>query len=167
MNTSPGPLELFRLGDETQYLSVIVLGRDAPGVLPYHDVLRVGIIIETGIGTLRLENTLDPIHVDDLEGALDSLADNAAFSWLGSRLPGIEVEPEDEEDEDDYRLVSVFDLDQSGVAVQVLLTIDVAENHDRLEAVRRAYPREVVETSPGVFQWASPRTGPRPEQPPQ
>lgn len=54
MNMTPDNIELIRLGAGAQYLSVIVLGRHTPGVLPLHDVLRAEIVIETGIGMLRL-----------------------------------------------------------------------------------------------------------------
>jgi hypothetical protein len=47
---------------------------------------------------------------------------------------------------------------QSDVIVQIPVTIDEEGNRDRLDAVRRAYSLEVVSTSPGTYEWRSPRT---------
>jgi hypothetical protein len=164
MNTSPGALELIRLGDEVQHLSVIVLGRYSPGVLPLHDILRAEIIIQTEIGTLRLETTIAPRDVDDWESAMNALAADEPVSWLGHRCPGIEIGPGDGSG---FWHATVSDPGQSGVIVQIPVTIDEAGNRDRLEALRRAYPREVASVAPGTYEWRSPRTGQRPGQPPQ
>lgn len=164
MSTSPGALELIRLGGEAQHLSVIVLGRYSPGVLSLHDILRAEIVIQTGIGMLRLKTTIAPSDIDGWEDAINSLAAGEPVSWLGNRCPEIEIGPGDGSG---FWYVTVSDPGQSGVVVQIPVTIDEAGNRDRLEALRRAYPREVVSTAPGVYVWRSPGTGQMPGHPPQ
>ncbi|MEY9861004.1 hypothetical protein ABH935_006642 [Catenulispora sp. GAS73] len=153
MDTS-STVELIRFGDESQHLSVVVLGRHTPGVLNLHDILRAEIIVETGIGTLRLATTIASSDVDDWERALDLLADDEPVSWLGDRCPEIEIGPGDGTG---FWRATVSDPAQSGVIVQIPITIDEADSHSRLEDLRRAYPSEVVATSPGAYQWRSPR----------
>ena len=156
MDTSPEAIELIRLGDEAQHLSVVVLGRHSPGVLALHDVLRAEIVVESGIGTLRLATIIAPADVDDWDGALGLLADDEQVSWLGDRCPEIEIGPGDGTG---FWHATVSDPAQSGVAVQIPITINEDDNRARLEAVRKAYPCEVESTSPGSYQWRSPRSG--------
>lgn len=154
MDISPDMLEFIRLGGEAQYLSVIVLGRHTPGVLLLHDILRAEIVIETGIGTLRLKTSIAPPDIDAWESAIDSLAEDEPVSWLGSRCPEIEIGPGDGSG---FWHATVSDPAQSGVIVQIPITIDEADSRDRLTALRRAYPREVVSTSPNSYEWRTAR----------
>ncbi|MBR7835204.1 hypothetical protein KDL01_18165 [Actinospica durhamensis] len=150
MNTTPDSIELIRLGTGAQYLSVIVLGRHTPGVLPLHDMLRAEIVIETGIGTLRLKTTIAPSDIDAWESAIDALAEDEPVSWLGNRCPEIQIGPGDGSG---FWHATVSDPAQSGAIVQIPITIDVDESRARLTAVQQAYPREVVSTSPGSYEW--------------
>lgn len=88
MSTSSRSLELFRLGNEFQYLSVTVLGRHSPGVLPLHDTLRAKIIIQTEIGTLRLETSIAPSDVDDWASVIDALAADEPSRGSDTAAPG-------------------------------------------------------------------------------
>jgi hypothetical protein len=124
-------------------------------VLSLHDILSAEIIIHTQIGTLRVETTIAPSDVDAWEAALDSLADDEPVSWLGNRCPEIEIGPGDGSG---FWHATFSDPGQSGVIVQIPVMIDEDGNRDRLDAVRRAYPREVVSTSPGTYEWRLPRT---------
>ena len=154
MDISPDVLEFIRLGEEAQYLSVIVLGRHTPGVLPLHDILRAEIVIETGIGTLRLKTSIAPPDIDAWASAIDSLAKDEPVSWLGSRCPEIEIGAGDGSG---FWHATVSDPAQSGVIVQIPITIDEADSRDRLTALRRAYPCEVVSTSPTSYEWRTAR----------
>jgi hypothetical protein len=157
MNTTPGDLEMLRLEKEGQQLSVVVLGRYSPGLLsPLHDILSAEIIVHTQIGMLRLETTIAPSDVDAWEAALDSLAADEPVSWLGHRSPEIEIGPGDGSG---FWHATVSDPAQSGVIVQIPVEIDEDGNRDRLEALRRAYPLEVVSPSPGTYEWRSPTAG--------
>jgi hypothetical protein len=129
-----------------------------------HDILRAEIVVQTQVGTLRLQATIAPSDVDAWEAALGSLADDEPVSWLGHRLPEIEIGPGDGSG---FWHATVSDPGQSGVIVQIPVTIDEAGNRDRLEVLRRAYPVEVVSPSPGTYEWRSPRTSQGPRQPPQ
>jgi Family of unknown function (DUF5959) len=164
MNTSSGVVEFIRLGSDAQHLSVVVLGRHSPGVLALHDILRAEIVVRTEIGTLRLKTSVAPSDVDDWDSALGSLADDEPVSWLGNRCPEIEIGPGDGSG---FWHATVSDPGQSGVIVQIPVTIDEAGNRERLEALRRAYPREVISTSPGTYQWRSPGAGQGAGQHPQ
>lgn len=156
MNTPPGPLEMLRLARDGQHVSVVVLGRYSPGVLSLHDILSAEIIIHTQIGTLRLKATIAPSDVDAWETALDSLADDEPVSWLGHRCPEIEIGPGDGSG---FWHAMVSDPGQSGVIVQIPVEIDEDGNRDRLDALRQAYPLEVVSPSPGTYEWRSPTAG--------
>jgi hypothetical protein len=150
MSTPSGGVELFRLTHDAQYVSVIVLGRHSPGVLARHDILRAEIVIRTQLGTLRLKTNIAPRDVDDWASALDSLADGEPVSWLGDRCPELEIGPLEGSG---LWLATVSDPAQSGVIVQIPVTTDQAGNRERLAALHLAYPREVVSTPSGGYQW--------------
>jgi hypothetical protein len=140
MDVTPDGIELIHLGGEAQYLSVTVLDWYAPGVPSLHDILSAQIVIETGIGTLLLDTTIAPSDVDAWGRAIDSLEQDEPVSWLGNRCPEIEIGPGDGTG---FWHATVSDPAQSGMIVQIPVTIDVEESRERLAAVLQAYPREV------------------------
>jgi hypothetical protein len=94
----------------------------------------------------------------DWEAALDALAADEPVSRLGSRCPEIEIGPGDGSG---FWHATVSDPARSGMSVQIPVTVDEDANRERLAAVRRAYPREVVSSSPGAYAWRSPCGGAR------
>ncbi|MFE1507284.1 DUF5959 family protein [Streptomyces sp. NPDC058726] len=75
-------------------------------------------------------------------------------TWLDSgRTPSMRFESQ----ESGGLLVSVHDGPSTGVTVTLPLSVLpptwAAEQRDLLTRVREVYPREVVETSPGTYEW--------------
>ncbi|WP_405724726.1 DUF5959 family protein [Streptomyces sp. NBC_01537] len=86
--------------------------------------------------------------------ALDRLEAHQSVSWLNSgRTPNLKIKPEST----GGIWVSVHDAPSSGVTVQVPLFAPAPgwefEQRALLDGVRGAFPREVAETSPGVYEW--------------
>ena len=105
-----------------------ILGRCQPGVLTGHDFLDCDNVIKTEFVNANFSVTLLPEDLEDWEDA------ESGGLW-----------------------VSVHDGPSSGVTVTVPLFVPspkwVAEQRDLLAQAREAYPREVVETSPGAYEW--------------
>ena|SRR5579871_4747475 len=152
-----GLLDLIHLADLDNSVTVRVLGRYMPGVLPWHDFLRAEVLVESEFVTARLALCLAQLDLDAWERALGVLAEGRGVRWLDTgRTPelGIELTGQGHE-----AAVTVRDVPQSGVSVRVPLALHdgwLADQRERLGLVRRAYPCEVVETSPNAYAWRRP-----------
>lgn len=98
--------------------------------------------------------TLLPEDLEDWEEALATLESRRFAAWLTSgRTPSLRFKPDGHE----RMSVSVLDGPASGVTVTVPLFVLptgwLDEQRTLLARVRDAYPREVVETSPGTYVW--------------
>ncbi|GGW45398.1 DUF5959 family protein [Streptomyces griseoloalbus] len=98
--------------------------------------------------------TLLPEDLEDWEDALATLEAGRFAMWLESgRTPSMTFQP----DESRGLRVSVTDGPSSGVTVTLPLFAPpeawASEQRDLLARVREACPREVVETSPGSYEW--------------
>ncbi|WP_371603194.1 DUF5959 family protein [Streptomyces sp. NBC_01220] len=130
-----------------------ILGRYQPGILTGHDFLDCEIVINAESVNGNFAVTLLPEDLEDWEGSLATLESGRFAVWLVSgRTPSMKFEP----DEGGGLWVSVHDGPSSGVTVKVPLFVSptwVIEQRDLLDQARGAYPREVVETSPGAYEW--------------
>ncbi|MET7369399.1 DUF5959 family protein [Streptomyces sp. NPDC005566] len=161
MNSADGVINLIHLADRAgtsgQSVSVRILGRYQPGILTGHDFLDCEIVIkgESVSGTFAV--TLLPQDLEDWEGSLETLESGRFAMWLVSgRTPSMKFTP----DEGGGLWVSVHDGPSSGVTVTVPLFVSptwVAEQRDLLAQAREVYPCEVVETSPGAYEWRGAR----------
>jgi hypothetical protein len=146
--------ELVRLGDEENTLVVKVLGRHQPGVPSGHDHLDAEIVVTSGFASGRLTTCLLPEDLEDWASALDSLTAGREACWLDfGRIPEIAVRPGGRPD---AAVVTVKDHPASGVWVHMPVRLAdgwISDHRDRLERIGRVWPREVEETSPGVFVW--------------
>ncbi|MFD5408138.1 DUF5959 family protein [Streptomyces griseorubiginosus] len=147
-------VDLIHLADEGSSLLVRVLGRHMPGVLPWHDFLDVEIVVTSGFAQGRLEVCLAPDDLECWSQVLDALIAGRDASWMDDgRNPEIRFEPSAQHG---VVAVAVEDLAGSGTSVRVPVRMAqgwAAEHRERLRRVRAAWPQEVVETSPGAYEW--------------
>ncbi|WP_307851631.1 MULTISPECIES: DUF5959 family protein [unclassified Streptomyces] len=141
-------------GTSGRSVSVQALGRFQPGILTGHDLLDCEIVIVAESVSATFLVTLLPEDLEDWEDALAELASGRSAMWLDSgRTPSMNFKP----DERGGLLVSVHDGPETGVTATVPLFVLssawVDEQRDLLSRVREVYPREVVETSPGAYEW--------------
>ncbi|MGC0410503.1 hypothetical protein RKD32_003366 [Streptomyces sp. SAI-195] len=158
MEPTDGVINLIHLADTPgtsgHSVSVRVLGRFQPGILTGHDFLDCEIVIVAGSVNATFPVTLLPEDLEDWEDALAALGSGRFAMWLESgRTPSMRFKP----DESGGLWVSVHDGPASGITVTVPLFVLssawVDEQRDLLTRVREVYPREVVETSPGAYEW--------------
>ncbi len=143
-----------RPGTSRHRISVRVLGRWQPGILFGHDFLACEIVITAEALSATFSVTLLPEDLEDWEDTLANLEARRSTTWLASgRTPSLTFAP----DGDDRMSVSAHDGPASGVTVTVPLfalpTGWIGEQRALLARVRATYPREVVETSPGAYEW--------------
>ncbi|MEU4097540.1 DUF5959 family protein [Streptomyces sp. NPDC026673] len=158
MDATDGAIHLIHLGgtpgNSDNSVSVRVLGRSQPGILTGHDFLDCEIVIVTEFADACFAETLLPEDLTDWEDALATLETGRSAVWLDS---GRTTSMTFEVDETGRFRVSVHDGPSSGVTVTVPLPALpptwAGEQRDLLARVREAYPREVVETSLGVYEW--------------
>ncbi|WP_327687324.1 DUF5959 family protein [Streptomyces sp. NBC_00467] len=147
-------VDLITLADEGSSLLVRVLGRHMPGVLSWHDFLDVEIVVSSGFAQGRLEVCLAPDDLECWSQVLDALVAGRDASWMDDGCnPEIRFEPSGQ---DGVVVVAVEDLAGSGTSVRVPVRMAqgwAAEHRERLRRVRAAWPQEVVETSPGAYEW--------------
>ncbi|MFB7247349.1 DUF5959 family protein [Streptomyces populi] len=147
-------MELVRLADGASSLEVRVLGRTMPGVLTLHDHLDAEIVVTSGFARGRLDVCLAPDDLDDWSQVLEELAAGRDAAWMeDGRNPRIRFEPSRR---GRAAVFTVEDVAASGtsVSVPVRLAEGWADEHlERLRRVRAAWPQEVVETSPGTYEW--------------
>ncbi|WP_030689626.1 DUF5959 family protein [Streptomyces globisporus] len=148
-------VDLIRLSDGDNSFRVRVLGRRMAGVLPMHDLLDAEVLIESGFVSGRLDLGLSP---DDLEGwsrALDVLAAGGDARWMDDgRSPEIRIQPFDREHE--TAVVHIEDVARSDISVVLPLCLEdgwIDDQRKLLQLVRREWPSEVLQTSPGAYEW--------------
>ncbi|MEU8540563.1 DUF5959 family protein [Streptomyces sp. NPDC048717] len=146
--------ELIRLADEESSLVVRVLGRTMPGVLALHDFLDAEIVVTSGFAQGRLEACLAPDDLDGWSEALGEVAAGRDAVWMDDgRNPEIRLESSTQ---DGGVAIVVEDVAASGASVRVPLRLAAgwADDHrERLRHVRAHWPQEVIETSPGAYEW--------------
>ncbi|MFF3942641.1 DUF5959 family protein [Streptomyces phaeofaciens] len=149
-----GTVDLIRLVDGESGLVVRVLGRTMPGVLTLHDYLDAEIVVTSGFAQGRLEVCLAPDDLDSWSQILGELAAGRNAVWMDDgRNPEIGFEPSGQ---DEVVVFVVKDVVASGTSVRVPVRLAggwAGEHHERLQRVRAAWPQEVVETSPGAYEW--------------
>jgi hypothetical protein len=147
-------VDLIHLADGESSLWVQVLGRHMPGVLPWHDFLDAEIVVTSGFAHGRLDVCLAPDDLDSWAQALGALAAGRGSAWMDDgRNPEIRFEPSGQ---NGVAVVVVEDMAGSGTSLRVPVRLAdgwADEHHERLQRVRAAWPQEVVETSPGAYEW--------------
>ncbi|WP_405665132.1 DUF5959 family protein [Streptomyces sp. NBC_01527] len=147
-------VDLIRLADGESGLAVQVLGRHMPGVLPWHDFLDAEIVVTSGFAHGRLDVCLAQEDLDSWSQVLGALAAGRDAAWMDDgRNPEIRFELSGQ---DGVAVVVVEDMAGSGTSVRVPVRLADGwgdEHYERLQHVRAAWPQEVLETSPGAYEW--------------
>ncbi|MGY4394404.1 hypothetical protein ACVWXB_007703 [Streptomyces sp. TE12347] len=99
--------------------------------------------------------TLVPSDLEAWSRALDALAAGQNLCWRDDdHSPEIRIEPHDEEHE--CVAVRIEDLGQSCVSVVLPVGLEegwIDRQRSLLDRVRKQWPSEVLESSPGVYAW--------------
>lgn len=148
-------MDLIHLSDGENSFRVRVLGRRMPGVLPLHDLLDAELLIGGGFVSGRLDLSLFPGDLDSWSHALDALAAGRDVGWMDDdRSPEIRVQALNEEHE--TPAVHVEDVARSSISVFLPLRLEdgwIEDHRKLLKLVRREWPSEVLQTSPGAYEW--------------
>ncbi|MFF4557391.1 DUF5959 family protein [Streptomyces sp. NPDC001422] len=147
-----------RPGTSGHSVSVRVLGRSQPGVLTGHDLLDSEIVVVAESVRAAYPVTLLPEDLEDWEQSLATLESGRFAVWLASgRTPSMKIKPA----ETGGLWVTVHDGPTSAVTITVPLFAPsstwTTDQRALLTRAREVYPREVVETSPGAYEWRRPR----------
>ncbi|WP_436990358.1 DUF5959 family protein [Streptomyces sp. enrichment culture] len=103
----------------------------------------------------RLAMSLSPSDLEEWSSALDLLAAGQDVCWRDDdHSPEIRIQPWNEE----HGTVAVRVEDPGSSCVSVFLPIDleegwIDEQRKLLGQVLRAWPSEVLESSPGAYEW--------------
>jgi hypothetical protein len=149
--TEPKAVDLIHLEDTDGNRCIVrVTGRFQPGVLTGHDVLRADVLVSAGFVEARLEMCLSPQDLSSWRRSLGDLAPGGHASVGGDRGLGLGIHVDDERSvavwvEDPDRLTTTFTIRPPDTWIE--------EHRDRLRHVQRTWPREVVETAPGAYEW--------------
>ncbi|MFF4323275.1 DUF5959 family protein [Streptomyces sp. NPDC001568] len=147
-------MDLISLSDGDNSFRVRVLGRNSPGLLHLHDQLDAEVLVTSSFVAGRLAMPLIPSDLEDWSRALDELAAGQDVCWSEDHSPRIRIQPHNEER--GAVAVHVEDLAMSYVSVFLPMGLEdgwIDEQRRLLELVRTQWPSEVLESSPGVFEW--------------
>ncbi|MFI8770347.1 DUF5959 family protein [Streptomyces sp. NPDC053792] len=148
-------MELISLSDGDSGFRVRVLGRRSPGVLHLHDQLDAEVLITSSFVSGRLAMSLFPSDLEDWSRALDLLAAGQDIRWRDDdHSPEIRIQPHNEEHE--TPAVHVEDPGSSCVSVFLPMNLEegwIDEQRRLLGRVLKEWPSEVLQPSPGVYEW--------------
>ena len=148
-------MELISLSDGDNSFRVRVLGRRSPGVLRLHDQLDAEVIVASSFVGGRLAMSLSPSDLEEWSRALDLLAAGQDICWRDDdHSPEIKIQPYNEEHE--TVAVRVEDLGSSCVSVFLPMSLEegwIDEQRKLLGKVLQEWPSEVLESSPGAYEW--------------
>ncbi|MFF3831942.1 DUF5959 family protein [Streptomyces sp. NPDC002458] len=148
-------MELISLSDGDNSFRVRVLGRRSPGVLHLHDQLDAELMVTSSFVGGRLALALLPSDLEKWSRALDLLAAGQDICWRDDdHSPEIKIQSYDEEHE--AVTVRVEDLGSSCVSVFLPMSLDevwIDEQRKLLGQVLQEWPSEVLESSPGAYEW--------------
>lgn len=148
-------MELISLSDGDNSFRVRVLRRRSPGVLHLHDQLDAEVIVTSSFVSGRLAMSLFPSDLEEWSRALDLLAAGQDICWRDDdHSPEIKIQPYNEEHE--TVAVRVEDLGSSCVSVFLPMSLEegwIDEQRKLLGQVLQEWPSEVLESSPGAYEW--------------
>lgn len=148
-------MNLIKLSDGDNSFRVHVLGRRAPGVLWGHDLLDAEIIVESSFISGHLNVSFYPSDLEVWSLALDALDAGQNVEWLDlGNGPVIRIELPN--DDGDVPAVLVEDASGSCTSATIPIVLDdgwVEEQREHLRGVIRTWPSEVLQTSPGAYEW--------------
>ncbi|MER7151853.1 DUF5959 family protein [Streptomyces lydicus] len=150
--TESKAVDLIHLEDgDGNRCTVRVTGRFRPGVLTGHDILRADVLVSASFVDARWEMCLSPQDLTSWQRSLAELTPGGNASLGGDRGLQLGLHVNDE------RSVSVWVEDPDRLTTALMIRPPagwIDGHHDRLQQVRQAWPREVVETAPMAYEWA-------------
>ncbi|PZT76075.1 MULTISPECIES: DUF5959 family protein [unclassified Streptomyces] len=148
---APAPVDLIHLADPDGDRCVVrVAGRYQPGVLTGHDILRAEVLVSTSFVDARLDLYLFHDDLDSWEQQLSDLGPGRTAGIGGERGLNLEIHVH----EDGELSIQITDPDRLWTVLGTRPREDWrAEHRKSLEHVRKTWPREVIETSPGAYEW--------------
>jgi hypothetical protein len=148
--------ELLDLTSYGTGLVIRVNGRYGPGVPQSHDWLAGEMVVTSEFVSGSVEQIFLPQDLDDWEAAIELLAAGVDASWMheSGRTPELHLRFLDV----GWPALEVTVDDPNASRARVTLVVDVTEGwiddlRTRLAQVRRDWPRETEEPSPGVYVW--------------
>ncbi|GHH23160.1 DUF5959 family protein [Streptomyces rubradiris] len=148
-------MDLISLSDGDNGLRVRVLGRRSPGVPHLHDQLDAEVLITSSFVNGRLGMSLSPTDLEDWSRALALLDAGQDICWRDDdHSPEIRIQPHNEEHE--TPVVHVEDPGSSCVSVLLPMNLEegwIDEQRRLLGQVMKEWPSEVLQSSPGVYEW--------------
>ncbi len=150
--TDPAPMDLIHLVDPDGDRCIVrVTGRSQPGVLTGHDILHADVLASASFVHAQLDLYLLPHDLDSWEQQLSNLRPGQTASIGGDRGLSLYIQIH----EDGWLSIQVSDPDRLTTVLGMRPQGDwTAEHRGRLEQVRLAWPREVIETAPGAYEWS-------------
>ncbi|NUP50762.1 MAG: hypothetical protein HOW97_26145 [Catenulispora sp.] len=142
-------------GDAGARCIVRVTGRFEPGVLTGHDILRATVIVSANGVQSELALFLLPGDLDEWQAALDGgLGAGSTVAIAGDRGPGVDLRVR----RNRRAVVRVHEADRLDVVMKFPVGAGwVDDLRERLARVRSTWPREVVQTAAGAYEWSPDR----------
>ncbi|MCQ6555380.1 DUF5959 family protein [Streptomyces sp. C10-9-1] len=149
--TESDAVDLIHLEDVDGNRCVVrVTGRDRPGVLTGHDILRADVLASADFVDARLELFLLQGDLDAWQRDLARLGPGADATIGGDRGPSLAFHLY----EDRSLSVTVDDPDHLTATLSLRPRETWVQEHQRrLERVRETWPSDVVETAPMAYAW--------------
>ncbi|AJT63135.1 DUF5959 family protein [Streptomyces chattanoogensis] len=153
--TEAAPMDLIHLADPDGNRCIVrVTGRSRPGVLTGHDILCADVLASASFVDARLDLSLRHQDLDAWEQELSHLEPGRTVGIGGGRGLSLDIHMHG----DDWLSIQVSDPDRLTTVLGIRPQGDwIAEHRGRLERVRLAWPREVIETAPGAYEWSPDR----------
>ncbi|MFJ9865899.1 DUF5959 family protein [Streptomyces sp. NPDC101165] len=150
--TEPAPADLIHLEDADGNRCIVrVTGRFQPGILTGHDILRADVLVSASFIDARLDVHLFQKDLDAWQQDLSDLTPGRRAGIGGDRGLGLTLHLH----EDGLLWVSVEDPDRLTTHLGIRPEGNWVNRHqERLQQVRQTWPREVVETAPGAYEWS-------------
>ncbi|WP_410539557.1 DUF5959 family protein [Streptomyces sp. KL2] len=150
--TEPAPTDLIHLADPDGNRCIVrITGRFRPGILTGHDILRADVLASASFVDARLDLHLSQRDLDSWEQQLSSLGPGRTAGIDSGRGLSLDIHVH----EDGWLSIQISDPDRLTTVLGVRPRGDwITEHRERLEKVRLTWPREVVETAPGAYEWS-------------
>ncbi|WP_041540414.1 DUF5959 family protein [Catenulispora acidiphila] len=156
MGDPAGSIDLIDLaGTAGERCVVRVTGRFEPGVLTGHDILRATLIVSSDKVRDATTLFLLPSDLAEWQSALDGgLGAGSTAVIAGDRGPGIELRVQ----RNRRVAVRVHETDRFDIVMKVPIRPEwVSDLRQRLARVHQTWPREVLTSSPDVYEWSPDR----------
>jgi hypothetical protein len=148
-------MDLINLSDSSNSVRLCLLGRHRPGILPEHDLIVAEVIVDSNFISGRCRVHFFLSELQQWSSALNSLENGQNTEWLDmGNGPTIRIECARSDNEDST--IFIEDTSDSSATAIIPMALHpgwVQEQRRLLAEVVKTWPMEVVETSPGSYEW--------------